>query len=240
GPDSAGVVAHFFKGEQLGTHKAVLGNHEVMMLQVLHYLAPWNFEAPGCAWPMWHWTLQELHALREGMARYLSWDDYLVMMKGLWVAQGGYQTLTSYGMDPDNPDSWRFSPMVIEYLLNLPFYWETDGLVVTHALAQPADLGLMRQASENELSMGLEQLQALKQASHSLIWNRSLPASHPDPERQHVSGHTPLPRIRRWKLIQCVQIDTGCVYGRRLTAYCPALNQSLTVAAKRNYIPASA
>lgn len=100
GPDSAGVVAHFFKGQQKGTHEAVLGNHEVMMLQVLHCLAPWNFEPPGCQWPMRLWTLEELHGRGEGMARYLPWEDYLVTMKALWIAQGGYQTLTSYGMDP--------------------------------------------------------------------------------------------------------------------------------------------
>ncbi|HEY9841264.1 MAG TPA: metallophosphoesterase [Candidatus Obscuribacterales bacterium] len=238
GPDSAGVVAHFFKGQQLGTHRAILGNHELMMLQVLFHLAPWNFEQPGCAWPLRLWTLSELHGQGEGMARYLSWEDYLVTMKSLWLGQGGFQTLHSYGMDPEDTRTWNFSPMILEYLLNLPLYWEQAEVVVTHALAQPEDLARIRRAVEDNPELDREYLIELKRASHSLLWNRSLPAGRPDPERQHVSGHTPIRRIRRWKLLQCVQIDTGCVYGRRLTAYCLPLNTSISVAAEKNYLAA--
>lgn len=241
GPDSAGVVAHFFKGEQHGSHRAILGNHELMMLQALHALAPWNFEQEGCAWPLRLWTLAELHSWGEGMARYLNWDDYLIMMKSLWMGQGGFQTLTSYGMNPEDPSSWQFSPMVLEYLLKLPLYWEEDKVVVTHALAQPEDLNLVRAAEAGETQLTKEALLNLKRSANSLLWNRTLPGSRPDKQRQHVSGHTPIPRIRRWKLLQCVQIDTGCVYGRRLTAYCVPLNQSLSVPAQRNYLaPAAA
>lgn len=236
GPDSAGVVEHFFKGEQHGSHRAILGNHELMMLQVLFHLAPWNFEQPNCAWPLRLWSLSDLHASREGMARFLNWEDYLVMMKSLWLGQGGFQTLSSYSMDPDEPETWRFSPMILEYLLNLPLYWEADAVVVTHALAQPADLALVRAATDGSLDLNHENMLELKRASHSLLWNRSLPNARPDSGRQHVSGHTPIPRIRRWKLLNCIQIDTGCVYGRRLTAYCLPLNKSLSVAAQRNYL----
>lgn len=238
GPDSASVVAHFFQGEQHGTHRAILGNHELMMLQALFHLAPWNFEQPGCAWPLRLWTLAELHSWGEGMARYLSWNDYLVMMKSLWMGQGGYQTLTSYGMDPEDTSSWHFSPMILAYLLRLPLHWEQENVVVTHALAEPEDLNLIREADGGDSELTEEFLLRVKRASHSLLWNRNLPASRPDPARQHVSGHTPIPRIRRWKLLQCVQIDTGCVYGRRLTAYCLPLNQSLSVAANQNYLVA--
>ncbi len=235
GPDSAGVVAHFYRGEQTGSHHAILGNHELMMLQVIHYLAPWNFEQPGCEWPQQHWTLRELFEQKEGMARYLSWEDYVVTMKALWVGQGGYQTLTSYGMDPEDPLTWNFDPEILSYLLKLPFYWQNNQVVVTHALAQPADLQLIReQLSKPDLD--LDSLENLRKAAHSLLWNRNLPTTRPDPERQHVSGHTPLPRVRRWKLMQCIQIDTGCVYGRRLSAYCLATNQSLSVPAQQNYL----
>jgi hypothetical protein len=236
GPDSAAVVEHFFKGQQHGTHLAVMGNHEVMMLQILYHLSPWNFEQPGCAWPVHLWSLEDLHHRREGMASYLSWDDYLVTMKSLWISQGGHQTLGSYGMDSDDPQTWKFSPMILEYLLNLPFHWENDAAVVTHALAQPDDLWLIRHASGGNFPLDRDHLLELKQATHSLLWNRSLPKSRPDPARPHISGHTPLPRVRRWKLVQCVQIDTGCVYGRRLSAYCLPLNQSISVPAQRNYV----
>lgn len=236
GPDSAAVVDHFMRGREQGSHQAILGNHELMMLQVVHYLAPWNFEQPGCAWPLLHWTLVEMHAHGDGMARYLPWEDYAVMMKAMWLGQGGYQTLESYGMDPHRSGTWHFRPEVLQFLLALPLYWQQDDVVATHALAEAEDLALIRQASAGGLSLDEENLLALKLASHSLIWNRKLPAHRPDPERQHISGHTPIPRIRRWRLKHCVQIDTGCVYGKRLTAFCPASNQSISVAAQRNYL----
>lgn len=236
GPDSAGVVAHFYQGEQQGSHHAIIGNHELMMLQVIHHLAPWNFTQPGCAWPERHWTLEQMFELREGMARYLSWEDYAVTMKALWVGQGGYQTLRSYGMDPETPATWSFDAEILRYLLDLPFYWQNEQVVVTHALAQPDDLSLIRHSSENAYSGDEEAMDNLRKAAHSLLWNRALPTTRPDPSRQHVSGHTPLPRVRRWKLMQCVQIDTGCVYGRRLSAYCLPTNQSLSVPAKKNYL----
>lgn len=240
GPGSAQVVSHFYQGEQQGTHRAILGNHELMMLQALHALSPWNFEQPGCAWPLRLWTLTELHASGDGMARYLSWNDYLITMKSLWLGQGGFQTLTSYGMNPEDVSTWHFKPEALAYLLNLPLIWEQDQVVATHALAEPDDLQKVRAAERGESQLSEDVLTELKRASHSLLWNRSLPSGRPDRQRQHVSGHTPIPRIRRWKLLNCVQIDTGCVYGRRLTAYCVPLNQSLSVAARRNYLTGAA
>lgn len=229
GPMSSAVLRHFMRGQAAGTHTAILGNHELMMLQVLHYLAPWNFEHAGCEWPLRHWTLLEMHSQGESMARYLSWQDYATMMKSMWLGQGGYQTLESFAMDPQDANTWHFEPEVLAYLLNLPMFWQQDDIVATHALALRDDLELIRQAEQGYLSLDREHLQAIKRAGHSLIWNRNLPHQRPDPLRQHISGHTPVHRIRRWRLMQCVQIDTGCVYGRRLTAYCPDLNQSFSV-----------
>ncbi|MGV3525829.1 MAG: metallophosphoesterase [Candidatus Sericytochromatia bacterium] len=236
GPDSAGVVAHFMRGQAAGTHTAILGNHEVMMLQLLHHLAPANFQHPDCAWPLHLWTLEELHMTREGMACYLNWNDYHAMMKGLWLGQGGHQTLASFGLNPHDVSTWLLPPEVLRYLLQLPFYWQNEQGVATHALAEATDLTLIRALSENELVLSETVLRQVREATHSLLWNRNLPKGRPDRQRQHISGHTPMGRLRRWKLLHCAQIDTGCVYGRRLTAYCLPLDQGLSVPAQRNYV----
>ncbi|MBF2052336.1 MAG: metallophosphoesterase [Candidatus Sericytochromatia bacterium] len=236
GPDSASVVAHFLQGQQKGTHEAILGNHEVMLLQVLHHLAPWNFEAEGCHFPLWLSTLEELYAQGDGLAATMDWDNYQVTIPHLWLSQGGWQTLQSYDMDPANPASWCFSPFVVQYLVSLPLYWESELGVATHALAQPEDLRLVKSAMSGELSLSGQQVQAVKQAVHSLLWRRDLPTGRPDPQRLHVSGHTPMSHVRRWRLLQCTQIDTGCVYGRSLSAYCLPRDKVLAVLAARNYL----
>jgi len=235
GPDSAGVVAHFLKGQLRGTHLAVLGNHEVMLLQILLHLAPWNFEPPGCSFPIWLCTLEELYAQGEGLAAELDWLSYRDIIPRLWLSQGGTQMLQSYDMDPEDPQSWRFSPVVMQYLVSLPLYWESDTGVVTHALAEPADLQLVRTAMSGELSLSQEHLQAVKAATHSLLWSRDLPSARPDAQREHISGHTPIQQVRRWRLLRCTQIDTGCVYGRTLTAYCLPRQRTLKITAHRNY-----
>lgn len=236
GPDSAGVVEHFFKGEQRGTHRAILGNHELMMLQLLQNLAPDNFAQEGCVCPLWLWSLEEDHRQGKGMAQYLSWEDYRITMKSLWMAQGGYQTLKSFDMDPEQPQTWLFPPLLLQYLLSLPFYWETEAVVITHALARREDLDKIRALSEGHTPLNHIELAQVRDAAHSLIWNRSLPLHKPAPQRLHISGHTPVPHPRRWKLLSCLQIDTGCVFGRQLTAHCLPTGQNLQVSAARNYV----
>lgn len=236
GPNSAAVVEHFFKGESRGSHRAILGNHEIMMLQLLQHFSPDNFEQAGCAYPLWLWSLEEEHSQRKGMARYLSQSDYFITMKSLWLSQGGYQTLLSYDMNPEQAESWIFPPLILQYLLGLPFYWESEQGIVTHALAQYDDLEWVKAMTEGQISLTQEELHKTRQAVYSLIWNRSLPFRRPDPDREHISGHTPVPRLRRWRLLDCVQIDTGCVFGQSLTAYCLHNKQTLSVQAQRSYL----
>lgn len=236
GPDSAGVVAHFLQGQLKGTHAAILGNHEVMLLQVLQHLAPWNFEPADCHFPIWMSTLEALYAQGEGLAATLDWPTYRETIPRMWLAQGGVQTLLSYEMDPQNPLTWRFSPLVMNYLVTLPLYWESEKGIATHALAQAEDLQWVKLAMTGELPLHEVHLQTVKRAVHSLLWNRDLPGTRPDAQRLHISGHTPLTHVRRWRLLHCTQIDTGCVYGRSLSAYCLPIDKVLAVLAARNYL----
>ena len=61
------------------------------------------------------------------------------------------------------------------------------------------------------------------------MWRREKPSSAPELDRIHVSGHTPLPRVRRRKQTRTIQIDTGCVYGGRLSAWCAKRDRVVSV-----------
>ncbi|PIQ25187.1 hypothetical protein COW36_23040 [bacterium (Candidatus Blackallbacteria) CG17_big_fil_post_rev_8_21_14_2_50_48_46] len=234
GPDSAKVVAHFGAGVRAGTHAVVMGNHELMMLECLWEWAPWNFDSTG--WPAWLNNYRKTWEAKEGFSRWLPWEDYRVFARSLWLSQGGYQTLSSYGCDPHQPGTWLIPPETLQFLLHLPYVWENEEVIVTHALARPQDLKLIQELGPlRDKHAGAAQ--AFLQHSHSLIWNRTPPRVSPDSKnRLHVSGHTPVSRLKRWKQAQCLQIDTACVYGSRLSTWCVESQERLSVKAARNYL----
>lgn len=238
GPASAHVVRHFMHGTKKGTHAVVLGNHELLMLEALEIFAPWNFQQRGCMYPAWFLTYQHYYAQKRGMSRFLAWNDYTIMNKSMWLGQGGFSTLQSFGCDPHEPLTWNISAQVLRFLLKLPYYWEHPIAVVTHALAYPQDLAVVRKLSpamQRHRPLSDKNAERLQQASHSLVWNRQTPTQRPSPQHLHLSGHTPLKRIRRFKKQAAIQLDTGCVYGGRLSAYCIEQDKVLSVPAQKAY-----
>lgn len=235
GPDSAAVVAHFIQGGYKKTHHAIMGNHEVMMIQVLEEFLPERLQAANCQYPLGVWSLKELHEQEQGAAMNMDWESYRIHMLNMWVNQGGRETLESYDMDATDMDTWTFSEEVLRYLMQLPLYWESAEGVVTHALPRSEDLDLIKAAEAQEIELNEANVLKYKTAGNMLLWNRSLPFHAPDAVRQHISGHTPMPRMKRHRLQNCVQIDTGCVFGRKLTAYCLENGHSLSVQAHYNY-----
>ncbi len=237
GPASPAVVAHFRRGALAGTHRAVLGNHDLLLLETLSVFGP-----QPIAWPAYLLHVDDLQAAGDRSARWLTAEDHRAYRKALWLTQGGYQTLAAYGCDPARPESWCIDPLDLAYLLSLAVVWEDADLVVTHALATAETLALGRLAAGRSWSTGAERaavpgppgaeapdVSAVKQACDALIWNRIPPERRADPARLHVSGHTPVGRPRRRPARGYVQIDTACVYGGRLTAYCGATGEVLSV-----------
>jgi len=109
GPDSKSVLAHL---SGLGSLVICLrGNHEVMLLQFL---------------------------------------DDPIEHGGLWLRNGGVATLASYGIEiGDNPstDELQAARQALQlaladgtqdWLRNLPLYWQSNNLLVTHAGPDPA------------------------------------------------------------------------------------------------------
>ena len=235
GPDSAKVVSHFLRGEQNGTHTAILGNHEVMLLQVLQQFAPENFGETYCAWPLGLPTLKDVY-LQGG--EWVGEDDFQAFVHRtcqMWLAQGGRETLLSLEQDPFRPASWRLPLHWLSYLVTLPLYWENETTVATHALVDRYSLQFLRRAEQKRQPMHQRSRELFLDAQEKALWNRKMLRQRPDDLREHISGHTPVKSFRYHTQAHALQIDTGCVYGQTLSAYCAELKASLHVPALRKY-----
>ncbi|MFW6328491.1 MAG: metallophosphoesterase [Alkalispirochaetaceae bacterium] len=142
------------------------------------------------------------------------------MMLRHWLSQGGRETLESYRQDPSTPASWHFPEGDIPFLEGLPLYWENEQVVVTHAL--PSREMLFRARKPGGSSD--------PEVRQELLWRRQEPVESPDPERLHVSGHTPVRNAVFHQSINALQIDTACVFGIALSAYCVETGELLSVA----------
>ena len=219
GPGSAEVVAHFLEGTAKGTHQAIVGNHEVLMVSCLEHHHPrFGDSIPA---PIWYEDIEVRHAKRRRLSRYSTLDEYVIFNKLVWMANGGADTITSYEGDPYAPDTWIIPEAHFAYLASLPLLWEDEHAVVTHALAYAGDIDALRAG-----------LQPSDETLERTVWGRSRPTASPASPKRHISGHTPLPRVYRDTTLDFVQIDTGAYMDGRLTAWCTALNTSVSVPSK--------
>lgn len=226
GPDSAKVVEHFAKGSEAGTHVAVLGNHETFMLTVLWEFAPWDKSLGSL--PVGMQTVEQKFEKGLGFARALPWEDYRNFTRCMWTGQGGMEALESFGCDPDEPDSWEIDPDLLSYMLKMPYHWENDDYLVTHATMSNEQFNdylafFPRQKGEDEETWELR-LEIYQDLCNDLVWQRYIPEEPPDDKRIHLSGHTPVERVKLSHRGMIRQIDTACVYGKRLTAWCGESN----------------
>jgi len=221
GPDSAAVVRHFREGSAAGTHTAILGNHEEMMLRCIHSAVPEVFGDAGLS----RWVATgELYRSGSPRQTWLSDAEFQMLGRLMWLSQGGNPTLASFGIDPHSPARWLLPEDDLDWLNQLPVVFECDSAVATHALVTAELLEYLIIADQAEGSMSVD----LRDAVSRALWLRSLPNAPPD-ERVHVSGHTPLSRVRRYESRRLVRVDTGCYLGWRLSAWSPELDRVISV-----------
>ncbi len=222
GPASASVVRHFRRGTEAGTHAAVMGNHEEFLLVSLWEFAPWGVRLGGL--PHGIRTLKQRFESKKGSARVLLWEQYRMFYQYMWITQGGYETLESFQCNPHQPKQWDINAEDLSFLLQLPMYWENKDYVVTHALPKAEHLTYVRQFTpqgEEEADEDWSaRLEVYRDACRQLLWRRPPQEEAPDPDRLHISGHTSYNRVKRTKRTKTLQLDTGCIYKQRLTAWC--------------------
>jgi serine/threonine protein phosphatase 1 len=143
---------------------------------------------------------------------FLGWSGEDYFGGDAFLANGGDRTLSSYGyFDAAEPDPRRFQlpPAHRDFFRNLRMHHRVGDYVFVHA-------GLGRQVmdAESDLAFALRKVRG-----EDLLWDRS---SFELPHRLGVTivyGHTPSPDFEvRWNLPWSIGIDTGAVYGGRLTA----------------------
>jgi hypothetical protein len=224
GPASREVVQVFLEGAARGTHAAVAGNHEALMLRALYDMRPDLFAVADVSLPDWVEPVSAALERLPAYARMAPREDWGVYFRLLWLAQGGAETLASYGFEPRDPGTWDLPLDHLRFLATLPLLWEGPIASVTHALITRADLLALREGGPQDPGV-----------ARRALWSRSLPAEAPDPERTHVSGHSVLRRVRRYPARNLVRVDLGVYLRRKLGAWCPALDRTLTVTSGVNW-----
>ncbi len=119
--------------------------------------------------------------------------------ENLYMSNGGMRTLASYGFSPEGTEELILPPSHREFFTGLRTYHETDDYIFVHAGLRPG-IPLDRQDRED------------------LMWIRFEFINSPyDFGKTVVYGHTPVslnkPLIDKNKIC----IDTGAVYGGKLT-----------------------
>ena len=117
------------------------------------------------------------------------------------------------------------SEHLLEYLSSLPSYIDLGTHVVVHAGLRP-DIPLKQQSLDDLVE--LRTLGADRTAREGTPWYEVY-----DDPKVALFGHWPAAQPRRG--ISAIGVDTGCVYGYKLTAYIIETDEFLSVEAKATY-----
>ena len=137
---------------------------------------------------------------------YLGWEAPCYFGGEAFLKNGGDTTLHSYGAtDADDLD---LPPAHEAFYRALKLYHQEGHYIFVHA-------GLSRDA----LRLSDPQYALSRERPRDLLWQRATAEIPHSLGATVIYGHTPLPDLQvRWNLPYTIGIDTGCVYGGKLTA----------------------
>lgn len=138
---------------------------------------------------------------------FLGWEGPVYFGGDAFLQNGGDSTLRSYGFF-DQEDEFQLPPDHERFFRELKLYHVEGQYAFVHA-------GLSRDALRlSDIKYALEH-----ERPRSLLWQRTTIDLPHNLGITIVYGHTPMPDMQvRWNLPYSIGIDTGSVYGGRLTA----------------------
>ncbi|HEV2827539.1 MAG TPA: metallophosphoesterase [Pyrinomonadaceae bacterium] len=128
---------------------------------------------------------------------------------------------------PTHKELKKDKDQYLPYLNSLPFVIDLQTHLVVHAGIRPG-VALHSQTTDD-----LTELRSLgkdRAARDGTPWYQEY-----DGEKVVLFGHWPAPEPRRGR--KAIGLDTGCVYGNKLTAYIIETGEFKTVRARRTYDP---
>ncbi len=142
---------------------------------------------------------------------FLGWKGDRYLVGDAFLRNGGDRTLASYGYfeleDPD-PHRFRLPTEHEQFFQRLDLYRQESGYLFVHA-----GLGTAIQG-ESEVESALQRSRA-----EDFLWDRTTGYTPHNLRVTIVHGHTPRPDFEvHWNLPFSIGIDTGAVYGGKLTA----------------------
>jgi serine/threonine protein phosphatase 1 len=137
---------------------------------------------------------------------WLGWSGPGYFGAEAFLRNGGDTTLASYGCAPDA--ELRLPPEHERFFRDLVLYHMEDPYLFVHA-------GLSRDALQlSDAKYALD-----REKPRDLLWQRSTADLPHSLGVTVIYGHTPMPDMEvRWNLPYSIGIDTGAVYGGKLTA----------------------
>jgi serine/threonine protein phosphatase 1 len=219
GPSTSSVIEHFCRGKSAGTHELIIGNHEIYFLLAFIGLRPDLVKQSGSNVLWFHKVLMGIF-------------PFLIKKLDNWKHNGGAAVFKSYDADMDDPKTWDKIPLShIKLLFEAPLMIKTDKCILTHALAEPDDIKLLESVDESNNEPPLSQF---GEAITRVLWSRKLHGSPVYLGKKHISGHTPTEIVMRTGSAQSIQIDTGAVYGNKLTALDLQTFRAIQIKSKTN------
>lgn len=135
-------------------------------------------------------------------------DDYLNQKENRWYDNlqiGGKQTIDSYNSDN------QLIQQHIKYLKKLPRYIQIDKYFITHGLGLP--YFKRRDIKDKDIQDGIMKARLSDETSK---WGANWEKEWRSYDVINIFAHTPYKEVKIGK--NFYGIDTGCVYGKKLTA----------------------